>query len=106
VDENVLVALDALEPSAGEDERLAAHDCAVPVVHMRWDDEVHLPELVLEQHEDDPFRGRRTLTRDSHPGDAHSRAMRLISERARRQSALRQMLAQELERMLIDGDAG
>ena len=37
-----------------EQERLAADDRAVPLVELRRDDQVHLAELVLEQHEDDP----------------------------------------------------
>ena len=44
---------------ADEQKRLAAHDRAVPLVHLRQDDEVHLRELVLEEHEDDAVRGRR-----------------------------------------------
>ena len=49
----------ALEAAAGEEQRLAADDRAVPLVDLRRDDQVHLAVLVLEQHEDDPVRGRR-----------------------------------------------
>ena len=65
-----------------EDQRLAAHDRAVALVDLRRDDQVHLAELVLEQHEDDPLRGRRALARDRHAGDRHARAMLLLAQLA------------------------
>src|SRR5206468_12605961 len=36
-DDDVLVALDALEGAVRQDERLTAHDCPVALVHRRWD---------------------------------------------------------------------
>ena len=69
VDDHVLVAAVALEAAAREHERLAADDRSVPLVDGRRDDQVHVAELVLEQHEDDAVRGRRPLARDRHPRD-------------------------------------
>src|SRR4051795_7088158 len=69
VHEDVPVAVRVLVPAPDEQERLAAHDRAEPLVHLRQDDEVDLRELVLEEHEDDTVRGRRTLPRDYQPGE-------------------------------------
>ena len=62
----------ALEATTGEEQRLAADDRAEAVVDLRRDDQVHLAELVLEQHEDDAVRRRRPLPRDGHPGERHA----------------------------------
>src|SRR5207244_2199655 len=63
-DEDVAVLADVFEAAAREQERLAAHDCPVALVDVWRDDQVHLPEVVLEQHEDDAVRRRGTLSRD------------------------------------------
>src|SRR5690242_18775792 len=68
VDEDVPVPVDALEAAVRKYERLAANDRAEAVVDARRDDQVHLPELVLEQHEDDAVRRRGSLPRDGQPG--------------------------------------
>ena len=70
-DEDVLVPLDPLETATREDERLATDDRAVAVVYGRRHDQIDGAELVLDQHEDDPVRGRRALPRDRHPRHHH-----------------------------------
>ena len=80
VDEDVLVAADALEAAAGEQERLAADDRAVGLVDGRRDDQVHLAVLVLEQHEDDALGGRGALAGDGEAGDGDPRAVRDAGE--------------------------
>src|SRR6185312_12284169 len=64
VHDHVPVPLEALEAAACEEKRLAADERTKTLVHLRRDDEVHLAELVLEEHEDDAVRGRRALPRD------------------------------------------
>ena len=59
--EDVLVPAHPLELSPRKQERLASHKRPEPVVDPRRDDQIHLAEFVLEQHEDDPVRCRGTL---------------------------------------------
>src|SRR5207245_157124 len=47
--EDVLVPVDLLEAAASQDQRLAADERSVAVVHLRRDDQVHLTEFVLDQ---------------------------------------------------------
>src|SRR5215204_4947927 len=98
-DEDVLVALDPLEAPAREHERLAAHDRAMLVVDRGWNDEVDRSELVLDQHEDDAVRCRRTLPGDRHAGDRNLCAVRSRLELTRREDAAWKMGAQQLQRM-------
>ena len=64
------------------------HRQAVALVDGRRDDQVDRPPLVLEQHEDDPVRGRRALAGDDHPGDLDRRAVRTpLQLRARQRTA-------------------
>src|SRR5438105_13093173 len=76
LDDEVLVALDALEAAAREQQRLAAHDRTVRLVDGWRQDQVDLPLLVLEQHEDDALRRRGTLPCNRHPCDRDVRAVR------------------------------
>src|SRR5260370_771706 len=84
-DEDVPVAVRVLVAATDEQERLAAHHRAEPLVYLRQDDEVHLRELVLEEHEDDAVRGRRPLPRHDEPCKLHARAMRPLSHLRARQ---------------------
>ena len=104
-DEDVPVPLDPLVAAAREDERLAAHDRPVPLVDVRRDDEVHLAVLVLEQHEHDPVRGRRALTRDRHPRERDRRPVPRLVELGARERAGRQVRAEERERVRPDREA-
>ena len=81
--EHVAVAVGVLEAAAREQQRLAANDGAVAVVHLRRDDQVDLRELVLEQHEDDAVRRRRPLPRDDHARDGDVRVVRLLARAPR-----------------------
>src|SRR3954467_7702918 len=103
VHEDVHVPVAPLETALREEQRLAAHERAIALVHRRRDDEVHLAVLVLEQHEDDALRRRRTLTRDRHPGDAYAAAVAALLELRARHHARRQVRPQQLERMHTDG---
>src|SRR3990172_1230003 len=67
-DDDVAVLSHTLVAPKYEQERLPAYDCSVLLVHLRRDDQVHLTELVLEQHEDDALRRRRALTGDRETG--------------------------------------
>src|SRR6188472_2221009 len=69
VHDQVSVPLEALETAASEEEWFAANERPVPLVHLRRDDEVHLPVLVLEEHEDDAVRGGRALAGDDESRD-------------------------------------
>ena len=69
---------DPLEAAADEQQRLAADDRAMALVDLGRDDQVHLAELVLEQHEDDSVRGRRALARDRHAGEGDTAAVRRL----------------------------
>ena len=84
-DEDVAVAVEALVAAAREQQRLAAHDGAEALVHLRRQDQVHLRVLVLEQHEDDAVRRRGPLPRDDHAGDGDARAVRLVEQLDARQ---------------------
>src|ERR671937_154272 len=95
-DEDVPVALDALVATAGEEQRLAAHDRAEALVDRRRDDQVHLAELVLDEHEDDALRRRRPLARDREAGHADAAAVRELEELAARERARRQVRAGKL----------
>ncbi len=75
------------------------------VVDLRRDDQVHLPELVLEQHEDDSLGGRRALARDRHAGDRDARPVLLLAEHARRERPVGKVRSEQLERMDADRDA-
>src|SRR3954447_26790455 len=79
VHEDVPVAVRVLVPTPDEQERLAAPDRAAPLLDLWQDDEVHLRELVCEEHEDDAVRGRRPLTRDDQPGQLYLRPVRLFA---------------------------
>ena len=79
VHENVPVAVRVLVAAMDEQERLAAHDRAEPLVHLRQDDEIHLRELVLEEHEDDAVRGRRPLPRHDEPRELRIRSVLKIT---------------------------
>ncbi len=90
---------------AREDQRLAADDRAVALVDRRRDDQVHLAELVLEQHEDDAVRGRRPLAGDGHPGDGHLSPVRMSGTARGSRGRRGQVRAQELHRMDADREA-
>src|SRR5918996_194760 len=98
-DEHVPVLTHPLVAAADEDERLGPHRCAMAVVHLRRDDQVHLAELVLDQHEDDPLRGRRPLTGDGHSRERDATAVRLLVELRARERPRREGLAEEGEGM-------
>ena len=102
-DEQVHVAVVALELAAREQQRLAADDRAVLLVDLRRDDQVRLAVLVLEQHEDDAVRGRRPLARDRHARDLQLRAVRRVeASSAVVATPGGQVRAQQLERMHAD----
>ena len=75
VDEHVLVAPDTFEAATREQERFASNDGTVPVVDVGRNDQVHLPKLILQKHEDDAIRSRRTLPRDCHPRNGNPAAV-------------------------------
>ena len=102
---DVLVPLDPLEDAAREDQRLSADDRPVPLVDLRRDDQVHLAELVLEQHEDDAVRGRRPLAGHGHPGHGHAGPVRCLAQVMAGKDTWREVRAQELHRMHADGEA-
>src|SRR6266542_6217619 len=101
-DEHVLVPLHALEAAVREDQRLAADDPAMALVDARRDDQVDRAELVLDQHEDDAVRRRRPLARDRHPGDRDARAVGGAGQLLRREHALGEVRAEQLQRMYAD----
>jgi hypothetical protein len=88
----------------GRGQRLAADDCTVPVVHARRHDQVHGAELVLDSHEDDAVRRRRTLSRDGHAGNGDLCLVRASRGRAD-EHARRQVRTQKLQRVDADGEA-
>src|SRR5687768_14851686 len=90
-DDDVPVLAEPLVATAGKEERLASNEGAVPLVDLRRDDQVDLAELVLEEHEDDPVRGRRTLPRDREAREGDARAVRRLPERVARQHPGRQV---------------
>ncbi len=75
------------------------------LVHGRRDDQVHLAELVLEQHEDDAFCGRRPLAGDDHSGHRHLRPVECQRHVMAREDIGRKVRAQELQRVDADRDA-
>jgi hypothetical protein len=106
VDDDVLVAAEALELPACEDERLGPDERPEALVDRRRHDQVHLPELVLDEHEDDTVRGRRTLSRDREARDGDERGVPPVPEIAARDDVLRQARPEQRERMRPDGEAG
>src|SRR5206468_7710816 len=87
-----------------EQQRLAAYERAVALVHRRRDDQVHLTQLVLEQHEDDALCGRGTLPCDRHPCHTHTASVTTLSKLVARQHTIRQVWPQQLERVHADGE--
>src|SRR5207237_4142474 len=59
--DHVPVPAEALELAARQQQGLGSYQRAETLVHGRRHDQVDLPELVLEQHEDDAVRGCGTL---------------------------------------------
>src|SRR5690349_18953242 len=57
------------EPAAYPQKRLTADRRSVPVVHVRSDDHVRHPSLVLEEHENESLGRFGALARDHQPGD-------------------------------------
>src|SRR4029079_1114793 len=99
VHDQVPVPLEALETAASEEEWFAANERPVPLVHLRRDDEVHLPVLVLEEHEDDAVRGVRALAGDDKPRDCNAAPVLEVLEVGARRHLGGQVWAQELERV-------
>src|SRR5829696_3452502 len=105
VDEDVLVLLDPFEDSPREDQWLASDDRPVLLVDLRRDDQVHLPVLVFEQHEDDPVRSRRALAGHGHPGHGHPRPVRCQAQVMAGKDTLREVRAHQLHRVDVDREA-
>ena len=80
VHEHVHVPVAPFEAALREQQRLGANERAVALIHRRRDDQVHLPVLVLQQHEDDTLRRRRALPRNRHPRHAHATAVPALRE--------------------------
>ena len=69
------VALAALEPALGQQQRLGAGHRAVALVDLGPHDQVDHAGLVLQQQEHDAVGGGRALAGDHQPGHATSRAV-------------------------------
>jgi hypothetical protein len=104
-DEHVAVSLDALEAPPGEQQRLPADECPVPVVYGRRDDQVYLPVLVLDQHEDDAAGRRRALSRDREAGHRHPGPVGRAFQVGAREHLAGQVRPEELERVEADREA-
>src|SRR5581483_11465771 len=105
LDDEVAVPARPLEDAAGDEERLAADERTEALVDRRRDDQVDLPVLVLEGHEDDAVRRGRPLARDREARERDAGAIRLLEELGAREDVARQVRAEQLERMRADGDA-
>ena len=66
-DDDVDVPAHLLQAASRREQRLAAHERPVALVHLRRHHEVDETVLVLEQHEDDAVRRHGALARDRHP---------------------------------------
>src|SRR6266542_7094814 len=102
--DDVAVPAEALELAACEQQRLRTHERTEPLVYHRRDDQVDLAELVLEEHEDNPVRGRRPLARNRHSRDGDRPAGGLLRQLPARERALRQVRPQQREWVDADGE--
>ena len=69
-------ALLALELPFDDHERFSPDEGALLLVQPRWHDDIHHPELIFQQQEDEPFGGAGLLTADDHAGQMHADAIR------------------------------
>ena len=104
--EHVEHVLAPLEATGDERERGRPHRQATALVDRRRHDHVDDPGLVLEQHEDDSLRGRGALASDDHAGDPDLGPVGDPVEPAAEGEPRLELRAQDLERVLAEGDAG
>src|SRR5262245_13409122 len=105
VHDHVSVSLEALEAAAREEERLPTDERPEALVHLRRNDEVHLAELVLKEHEDDAVRRRRALSCDDEAGDRDPAPVLEVVEIGARRYLGGQVRAEEIERVDADRHA-
>ena len=91
------------DTSLHENEPTAENRGSEPLLLPDAHDDVGVPRLVFERHEEDARCGRRTLSIENEPGDRHMGSVRSSRQRRRRhRSTLREDVPKKDEEMRVE----